>query len=30
MEEKQSTDLKIASAAYSHKFRKSNPGPAYA
>lgn len=30
MEEKQSTDLKIASAAYSHKFRKANPDPAYA
>lgn len=30
MEKKQSADLKIASAAYSHKLKKANPGPAYA
>lgn len=30
MSKKQSADLKIASAAWSHKFKKANPGPAYA
>ncbi|MDY4132591.1 ABC transporter permease, partial [Treponema sp.] len=30
MDKNQSADLKIASAAYSHKFKKANPGPAYA
>lgn len=30
MAEKPSADLRIASAAYNHKFKKANPGPAYA
>lgn len=30
MDKNQSADLKIASAAYRHKFKKANPGPAYA